>query len=111
MTGGRTEPERLLSAGEYRAALIAATSLLENALNRFFGAGDASAIRRMPLTQSVDHAAREGLIKDSELEALSESIRLRNAALHQNAEVTEPQASQAVTAILAFLRRMKPSRP
>lgn len=102
---GESEPERLLTAGQYRAALIAAISLLETSLSRRLDEWHASG-RRSPMSQVIDRAVRSGLIEEIESGQLNEAIRLRNAALHQNAHVTERQAREAVTAIMTIVRRI-----
>lgn len=102
-----SEPERLIAAKEYRAALIAAIAMLENQLSHYLSETDQyEQLRRLTLTDMVRQAAGQGLIPDTEVNTLVNSIKLRNAALHQNARITEHQAVEAVRVIMNLVRQL-----
>jgi hypothetical protein len=102
-----SEPERLIAAREYRAALIAAIAMLENQLNRYLLDTDQyEPLRGRSLGDLVRRAAHQGLISNAEVNTLFVSIKLRNAALHQNSPVTERQAVEAVHLIMDVIQRL-----
>jgi len=105
-----SEPERLIAAGEYRAALIAAIAMLEDRLKTYILDVDPSeSVRRSySLTDLVRWAAGRRLIRGStDQEILLKSIKLRNSALHQDAHVTERQAVDAARVITHVINRME----
>jgi hypothetical protein len=102
-----SEPERLIAAKEYRAALISAIAMLENWLNRILPDVDQrESFHRLTLTGQVRQAINRGWISAAEASTLSDSIKIRNSALHQDAPVTERQASEAVRVILDVIQRL-----
>lgn len=103
---GESEPERLIAAKEYRAALIAAVALLETRLGRVTGLEQGSSFRRPPLAEIARRAASQGLINDDEQNTIVNSIRLRNGALHQDRHVTQNEAIEAVRVIMEVVRRL-----
>ena len=101
------EPERLIAAKEYRAALISAIAMLEDRLNRYLpGADQYESFRRPSLTQLVRQAVNREGISAADADTLFASIKMRNAALHQNAPVTERQAVEAVHVIRDIIQRL-----
>jgi uncharacterized protein YutE (UPF0331/DUF86 family) len=100
-----SEPERLLTAKEYRAAVIAAVALLESRLAQHLHMG-ARPSRATSPRELLRRAAEVGILEPAEERRLTEAIRLRNAALHQRLVVSRSQARDAVQAIMAVIERM-----
>jgi hypothetical protein len=102
-----SEPERLITAKEYRAALIAAIAMLEDRLARRFPAESYERSRRSySLTDLVRQLVGLGLVDEADQDVLLSSIKLRNSALHQNAPVSERQAVDAVRVITHVIERL-----
>jgi hypothetical protein len=104
------EPERLIAANEYRAALISAIAMLEDCLSRNLPVADQrESFRRQSLTELVRQAMSRRWISADDERTLFDSIKIRNAALHQNARVTKRQAVEAVRVIREVIRRLDSS--
>lgn len=102
------EAERLLSLGEWRAAVIAVVSSLERALSGFEPV-QSSATRRRPtsLTSLVMSAADVGQIDPSVVGRTREALTLRNEVLHLGRAVTSREARVAVDAVAEYILQLK----
>jgi SIR2-like domain len=103
---GESEPERLIAAREYRAALIAAVAMLEDRMARSPAGAYESTRRYQSLSDLVRHAASLGLINGADQDVLLDSIKLRNSALHRNSPVTKRQAVDAVQVIRRIVEQL-----
>lgn len=101
-----SEPERLLVAKEYRAAIIAAVSLLEVELVRHFESKRPIEFRLQTIRALAQSAERVGLITLDERRRLDAIMRLRNEAVHRNVQVTREAASEAVRFIKSIVDRL-----
>jgi len=78
----RYEPRRLLKAKEYRAAVIAAMTLLESTLRQRLNKPSPEAMRRpMSMRQLLELAIKEGIAQDHYQDVLVWT-KLRNDAVH-----------------------------
>jgi len=96
------ESRRLLAAGENRAAVISALSLLENTLRKQLGKADWSDVRRpMSLQQLINAVVPDRLgINPGRI---NDWISIRNKAVHENAQVTRSQARQIVDGVMSLI--------
>jgi predicted nucleic acid-binding OB-fold protein len=101
-----SEPERLLAVKEYRAAIIAAVSLLEVELVRYFESKRPIEFRLQTMRALAESAERVGLITLDERRRLDAIMRLRNEAVHRNVPVTRQAASEAVRFIKSIVDRL-----
>jgi hypothetical protein len=99
------EPARLLKAGEYRAAVISAMSLLEAALRNALGKPDLSRVRRPLSMRQLVEEARQLEIVVVEAAEVAAWVKLRDVAVHSNARVTHEQASSVVEGVNGLLER------
>ncbi|MGO6985436.1 SIR2 family NAD-dependent protein deacylase [Rhizobium leguminosarum] len=96
------ESQRLLAAGENRAAVISAPSLLENTLRKQLGKADWSDVRRpMSLQQLIDAVVPDR--RGTNPGRINDWIRIRNKAVHENAPVTRSQARQIVDGVISLI--------
>jgi hypothetical protein len=100
------EPTRLLQAGEYRASVIAAVTLLEATLReRYKTQTSASYSRPMQLREMVERAQAEGLLNNVSTPNIMGWLRIRNEAVHTNQPVTRAQATEIVRGITQLVQR------
>ena len=100
-----SEPERLLSAGEYRAAVIAAVSLLEARLRDQLK-GQSINSKKIRLGQMIHMDGMSSAINAANVKRVESWIMLRNAAAHSTREISKAQASEVVQGINAILRSL-----
>jgi hypothetical protein len=100
------EPERLLQAHAYNAALVATISALEIALRNCVGPpGD-----RTPLSQLVRTASQQHIISAEEASfILSECLRVRNGILHEGLQLSGVLARNLVKQALPIAARLRNS--
>jgi len=101
------EPERLLRAREYKAAIIAAISALEAELRRVLGQTSG----RVGLVQLVRAADDRGLLLPAELAVIGDSTKLRNGLLHEGLPATLQQAKRSLGQILPVVQRLRATEP
>jgi SIR2-like domain len=95
----RYEPRRLLEAKEYRAAVIAAMTLLESTLRQRLNKPSLEAVRRpMSMRQLLEAAAKEGITQDYYQDALVWA-KLRNDAVHTGRRVSRQEAQTVVEGV------------
>ena len=100
------EPTRLLQAGEFRAAVIAAVTLLESTLrDRYKTQASSSYSRPMQLREMLERAQADGLLGHVPLPTVMGWLRIRNEAVHMNQPVTRTQASEIVHGIAQIVPR------
>jgi len=101
------EPQRLLEAKEYRAAVISAMTLLETRLRELLDNAPWRENRRpQPIRSLFDQAVEHGLLPEESRLALNSWMRARNAAVHSATIVSKAQADEIVTSILALLYQL-----
>lgn len=102
----QAEPQRLLDAKEYRAAVISAMSYLEQVLRERLSKPEWRSVSRpMSLRNLIDRAVAEGELSAVSLGQIIEWMRIRNEAVHSNSPVTRQQAQQIVTGVMTMLQR------
>lgn len=101
-----TEPERLLNANEFRAAIIAAISLLEVELARHFDDKKPKDFRPSTIRTLTNYAEEIDLIMPDERREIDSFLRLRNEAVHRNVPVTRQQATTAVRIVQQIVGRL-----
>jgi len=102
-----SEPERLFDAREYRAAIIAAVSLLEAEAARYLESKKSADYRLQTIRTLTDLVEKDGLITADERRQLDVTVRLRNEAVHRNIQVTRQQASDAVRVVKDIVDRLR----
>lgn len=100
------EPSRLLRAREYRAAVIAAISLLENVLRERLELPklSSSSSRAEPLRQLLLRAQEMGVLRDQPAESILEWLRVRNEVVHTPRHVTKAKAEEIVGGVLQIVQ-------
>lgn len=98
------EAQRLLAAREYRAAVIAAMSGLEVALQKYVGAAikpivSISIHRPVPLRMMLDQALEMELISEVERRDIREWMSVRNTAVHEGEAVSAKVAKSIVDGV------------
>jgi hypothetical protein len=95
----RYEPRRLLEAKEYRAAVIAAMTLLESTLRQRLNKPSPEAERRpTSMRRLLELATREGMAQDHYQDALV-WMKLRNDAVHTGRRVSRQEAQAVVEGV------------
>jgi len=100
------EPRRLLSAREYRAAVVSAMTYFESLLRQN--------VRDLPgrafsLGQLVEAAAQRGIFFAAEQKVIRDWIRVRNSVVHSVEEVSKSKATEIVNGVLSVAERLSPS--
>jgi uncharacterized protein YutE (UPF0331/DUF86 family) len=101
------EPLRLLSAREYRAAVISAVTHLESLLRAALEKDERLPGRAYSLGPLADLAAQRELLTQSEHQKLREWMRVRNMVVHSQDTVTKAKATEIVNGVLAISERMQ----
>ncbi|WP_247477058.1 MULTISPECIES: hypothetical protein [unclassified Bradyrhizobium] len=95
----RQEPRRLLEAEEYRAAVIAAMTLLETTLREHLSKPAREAVRRpMSIRQLLGLATEHGVAFDGHDQVMGWT-KLRNDAVHTGKLVTRNDAKAVVEGV------------
>lgn len=99
------EPRRLFDAKEYRAAVIAAMTLLEATLrqktNRIVFHTE---LRPMPMRRLVDQAIKEGIIPIDLGQQVLGWTKLRNSAVHTSEAIGRSEAKAVVDGVESIVR-------
>lgn len=101
------EPLRLLSAREFRAAVISAVTHLESLLRAALEKVERLPGRAYSLGPLADLAAQRELLTQSEHQNLREWMRVRNMVVHSQDTVTKAKATEIVHGVLAIGERMQ----
>jgi len=100
------EATRLLNSGEHRAAVIAAMSLLEDRLRRHLGKPVWGSVSRpMSLRQLIENVLPQRDVPNPG--RISEWVRIRNRAVHENTPVSHDIASAIVSGVQEVLRYLE----
>jgi hypothetical protein len=103
----RAEPERLLEAKEYRAAVISALSLVEARLRERLNKSPWPQVRNPMSMQSLLTIAREQqLLTDPNAVKLDGWMRIRNEIVHSSKGVSRAQATEIVNGALDLLTQL-----
>jgi hypothetical protein len=95
------EPNRLFHVKEYRAAVIAALTLLEtNLRNRLNKIPWGQTQRPLPLRSLIDRAIEQQLIQPELRQRLDSWIRTRNEVVHSPKPVNKAQAREIVDGVM-----------
>ena len=94
------EPNRLIEKKEYRAAVIAAFSLLEHDLRKLYLKSTSKVmLGRYNLTLLLDYAHETTLLTGEEYKQLRAHAMIRNRITHSQAEVSPSQAKSIVHSV------------
>jgi len=100
------EPRRLLHLKEYRAAVIAAISILEDVLRqRLKMLGTVSSLKTT-LTFMLEDAHRQGLLGGVPVDRVLAWLRTRNMIVHKQATVQKSTAEEIVNGVLQIARML-----
>jgi SIR2-like protein len=99
------EPNRLLQAGEYRAAVIAAITLLESTLRERYKQTSASYSRPTPLKTLLEMAQEDGRLGNIPIETAQGWLAIRNQAVHTDRQVARAEATQIVRGVSQIISR------
>jgi len=101
------EPARLLEKGEYRAAVISATGLLEATLRKRLEKPAWNHVSRpMSMRQLVDAADFQNLNHEVDSTRIAEWIRVRNEAVHTNLAVSKETAQSIVEGVFEIIDQL-----
>jgi hypothetical protein len=106
--GSRAEPERLLEAKEYRAAVISAMSLLEARLRERMNKSPWPQVRNPVSMQSLLRVAREQqVLTHPNAAKLDKWMRVRNEIVHSSKDVSRAQATEIVNGVLGLIGQLE----
>jgi hypothetical protein len=97
------EPARLLAGREYRAAIIAAISLLEATLRQRLELPRTASGRRVTLTELLEEAKTQGLLGDIPVRTVLDWLRTRNQIVHGELVVAKSTAELIVYGVLGIV--------
>ncbi len=98
------EPNRLFQAKEYRAAVIAALTLLEtNLRNRLDKSAWGQVQRPLALRSLIDRAIEQQLIQPELRQSLDSWMRTRNEVVHSSKPVSKAQAREIVEGVMNII--------
>ncbi|MFZ2643363.1 MAG: SIR2 family protein [Verrucomicrobiia bacterium] len=100
------EPLRLLNAGEFRAAVISAVTLLETKLQDTIQQPTETRTRPRLLRELIDVAISQEKISSSRRDQLFEWIRLRNQVVHSDTHITKLQAKNVVNGVAKITKNL-----
>jgi hypothetical protein len=99
------EPERLLSKGEDKAAVISAFSLLEAELRQKI---QKDVLQPIPLGQLLDSAVKKEILEPSLRDKILHWRKIRNELVHiPSAHVDKAQATEIVNGIREYVQRLR----
>jgi hypothetical protein len=102
------EPSRLVAKKEYRAAIIAAFSLLEHDLRQFYESSGLDAFAaRSSLTMLLEYARSKGVLNTKEFQEIRGYAVIRNRIAHSLGEVTSAQAKLIVRGASASMSKIR----
>ena len=103
----RAEPERLFAAGEYRAAVISAMTLLESKVRERLNKSPWPQTRRpMSLRSLIDLAAEQGIIAQELRIRVDAWMRLRNEVVHSSMTIPKARAREIVDGVMELIARL-----
>ncbi len=103
------EPARLMSKNEYRAAVVASITLLEQTLrNKIVITDTKFSYRAVPLFQMVKIALEQQLINNNEYKSIRETLDIRNTIVHavKDYHITKDRAKRMVDTINKIVKRL-----
>lgn len=103
-----SEPQRLMKKREYRAAAIAAFSLLEHQLRRALEERNVEAFSsRMSLGKLIGEAFRNDIITLDDSLVLRKHLFIRNELVHTRASISQAEAKRVVNDITELAERIR----
>ncbi|HSS76547.1 MAG TPA: SIR2 family protein [Thermoanaerobaculia bacterium] len=102
------EPNRLIAKKEYRAAVIAAFSLLEHDLRQLFELSGLDIFAsRSTLGMLLEYARKEEVFSVKEYKNIRDLVTVRNRIAHTRSEVTAAQAKTIVREIAGATAKLR----
>jgi uncharacterized protein YutE (UPF0331/DUF86 family) len=102
----QAEPQRLLQAKEYRAAVISAMTLLEAKLRENLNKVPWPETQRpLSMRSLVDRAVEQGVIPQASRSRLNQWMQVRNAVVHSSITVTKAQAREIVDGVMNLIHQ------
>ena len=102
------EPSRLVAKKEYRAAVIAAFSLLEHDLRQFFESSGLDVFSaRSSLTMLLEYAQSKEVLTPKMFHQIKGHAMIRNKIAHSRGEVTSAQAKLIVRDVSAAMSKIR----
>lgn len=102
------EPSRLLEKKEYRAAVIAAFSLLEHDLRQLFELSGLDIFAaRSSLGMLLEYARKEEVFSDKEYQKIRSHVAIRNRIAHTRSEVSSAQAKAIVREVATASTKLR----
>ncbi len=101
-----TEPQKLLQARAYRAAVVAAITLLEVTLRDRLGK-DMEMSRPSSIHTLVRTAVQRGILREDDWNRIREWSDLRNLAVHTDRQIPPQAARTVVEAVLGIVTRLQ----
>ncbi len=105
------EPERLLQKREYRAAIVAAVTLLESTLRDRLDKADLRepSVKSKSMGRLVERARIAEMVTQDEAALVDTWRRLRNVLVHSAEGVPAKRAREVVTGVMRVVRRLSGS--
>src|SRR5437588_5231362 len=105
------EPTRLLSKGEYRAAVISAFTLLEAELReRIQNKKQKEQLRALPFRQLIDSAVKEEVLEPRLRDKFLEWYKTRSELVHNaDKSIGRDQATEIVNSVVEYVQRIRSS--
>jgi uncharacterized protein YutE (UPF0331/DUF86 family) len=102
------EPNRLITKKEYRAAVIAAFSLLEHDLRLLLESSGLDYIgARSSLGMLLEYAQKQEVLSLEEFKQIRSHVNIRNRIAHTRGEVSAAQAKTIVREVTSAMRKIR----
>jgi hypothetical protein len=98
------EPIRLLERREYRSAVISAMTLLESTLRDRLELPKGPSSRGMGLRQLLEHAQKQGLLRNINIQTILGWLKVRNEVVHSQLTVSRSMAEQIVRGVFEIVQ-------
>jgi hypothetical protein len=100
----QAEPQRLLTAKEFRAAVISAMTLLESTLRDRLNKGPwMQSSRPLSLRSLTERAVEMNLIDPQMKSRIDAWMKLRNEVVHSSMDITKVQATEIVNGVMQWI--------
>jgi hypothetical protein len=102
------EPQRLIDAGEFRAAVIAAVTLLETVLRERIGKRTSCP---PTLRGMIEQAVKMELLPKMDVKEVLRWLQLRNEAVHTQESISRNRARQVVNGVVQLVEHVQNRTP
>jgi hypothetical protein len=100
-----SEPRRLLDAGEYRAAVISAITLLESSLRKWLDIPLSTSSKPITLRSMLEIARQQELLGKYEVRTILDWLKIRNEVVHSDRKISKNIAEEITSGVLDIVLR------